>query len=375
MNYMQKPVKLNGEMTVEDLKEKIAKEFKIIAGNQEVYFDNERIDLRPDVKLSSFGSFDELTLKHVNLPNWDSFMKIKKDAEQGKKQKLIKDAVKLAIQQLEAFKNNEFFLCYPKLAEMASEFNQKFAHFLDTDIEYLECAVQFYFKDLHPNCTISFEQKTKGASIGTICLVNDGKMLLAKYFVKSHYNLHRSSAVHHAEVDLRELFIYKLLEFIRVGPKVHFVGNTHKSKYGLFIATEAVKDFKEKSNLKLEHKPDFDTQLQLLRHIFNLNDLISNTSNYGADGDGNLMIIDFKVSSHSRGLKTFLNSNKSKYSDFRRILDGWNISHAVKMADSKIGNEKQLIKEKELSYKSTRDYQLYLQQVEENIQSIVSKIF
>lgn len=61
----------------------------------------------------------------------------------------------------------------------------------------------------------------------------------AKYYIKSRYNMHKSSAKYHNGVDLRELFVYKLLENLRVGPPVHFILNTHDSKFGLFIATEA----------------------------------------------------------------------------------------------------------------------------------------
>lgn len=38
--------------------------------------------------------------------------------------------------------------------------------------------------------------------------------------------------------DLRELFVYRLLELIKVGPLVHFIPNTHYSCFGLYIATK-----------------------------------------------------------------------------------------------------------------------------------------
>lgn len=39
------------------------------------------------------------------------------------------------------------------------------------------------------------------------------------------------------QITLNEMFIYKVLELLNVGPKVHFVFNEH-AKYGVFIATE-----------------------------------------------------------------------------------------------------------------------------------------
>lgn len=41
-----------------------------------------------------------------------------------------------------------------------------------------------------------------------------------------------------ADVDLREIFVYKLLEEINIGPIVHFIPNIHNTKFGLCIATE-----------------------------------------------------------------------------------------------------------------------------------------
>lgn len=61
--------------------------------------------------------------------------------------------------------------------------------------------------------------------------------MLAKYHVKCHSGT-SSRTSDHSKVDLRELFAYKLLEIIKVGPPVHFVRNVHKSTYGMYIATQ-----------------------------------------------------------------------------------------------------------------------------------------
>lgn len=150
---------------------------------------------------------------------------------------------------------------------------------MDTDAEYLQCAVRVHIKHLFPTAIeISFEQKAKGVSIGAICSVKEDEKLLGQYYIKSHYNLHKSSVKYHAEVDLWELFIYKLLANIQVGPTVYFIRN--------------INGFMEKSNPNFKRKPEFDLKLELLKHIFELGDLTSNSNNYGADEDENLMIVD-----------------------------------------------------------------------------------
>lgn len=67
-----------------------------------------------------------------------------------------------------------------------------------------------------------------------ICTVLENGIELGKYHLKTHSAITRD-ATGEAKVDLRELFVYKLLELIEVGPEVHFFGNTHGSVYGVYI--------------------------------------------------------------------------------------------------------------------------------------------
>lgn len=57
------------------------------------------------------------------------------------------------------------------------------------------------------------------------------------YHVKIHSRV-SSRRWGDADIDLREIFVYKLLEEIKIGPIAHFIPNIHNSKYGLYIATE-----------------------------------------------------------------------------------------------------------------------------------------
>lgn len=58
-----------------------------------------------------------------------------------------------------------------------------------------------------------------------------------RYHVKTHWRV-SSRTSEGAPIDLRELFVYKLLERMKFGPKVYFIPNVHKSRFGLYIATE-----------------------------------------------------------------------------------------------------------------------------------------
>ena len=118
-------------------------------------------------------------------------------------------------------------------------------------------AAKRYFRDelqniaRHPVVDVIFEAKPLGVQIGTKALVKfgDGYPMMT-FYVKGHqnYTAMSSSQIPSSQrksIDLKELFVYKILELTGVGPKVHFI--THQSgidrafdKNALFIATQDV---------------------------------------------------------------------------------------------------------------------------------------
>lgn len=69
-----------------------------------------------------------------------------------------------------------------------------------------------------------------------MCEVHRSGELFAKFYIKNHLGIGKSDK--HSFVDLRELYIYKVLEHIKVGPTVYFIPNEHYSKHGIYIATQ-----------------------------------------------------------------------------------------------------------------------------------------
>ncbi|KAK8866532.1 hypothetical protein M9Y10_009496 [Tritrichomonas musculus] len=116
---------------------------------------------------------------------------------------------------------------------------------------------------------VSFENKTKGISPGTIAILPDSR----RCFIKSHknyplvksylsslitsitYSTCDSFTIPHdfaksiREIDLKELFAYKVLEKVGFGPKTGFIinGPLHS---GLYIYTNEIKNFLEVKKLK-----------------------------------------------------------------------------------------------------------------------------
>ena len=118
-------------------------------------------------------------------------------------------------------------------------------------------AARRYFRDElriiaeHPVVDVTFEAKPMGKQIGTKALVKfgDGYPMMTLY-VKGHQNYTAMSSSQipssqRKDIDLKELFVYKVLELTGIGPKVHFI--THQrgldrafDKNALFIATQDV---------------------------------------------------------------------------------------------------------------------------------------
>lgn len=57
-----------------------------------------------------------------------------------------------------------------------------------------------------------------------------------RYHLKTHSRVPIHSSAN-ATIDLRELYVYRLLERINIGPKAYFISNIHTSQFGLYIAT------------------------------------------------------------------------------------------------------------------------------------------
>lgn len=101
--------------------------------------------------------------KHTFLPNFDIFLNHYEAAKKTKNEITIKTNVKEAAEQLKKLREVKFFISYPNLTPL--NFDQEFAHFLDTESEYLHCAVHCYFTVLFPDANISFEEKTIGTTV------------------------------------------------------------------------------------------------------------------------------------------------------------------------------------------------------------------
>jgi len=145
----------------------------------------------------------------------------------------------------ENFKSNSF-----NNEKISKEYNFKFSSKKDGKINY----------------SLKISNKPKGAQFGALCTVSDGSTYKS-FYVKTYYgypakaNLNSEVAMNasisfkfssnlikysyhepeYSQVDFKELFVYKVLELIDLGPKIHFMINPYL-KDGVFLVTENLND-------------------------------------------------------------------------------------------------------------------------------------
>ena len=108
----------------------------------------------------------------------------------------------------------------------------KISTFHATRLEFL--AENFFTKHF-PGCSVRFSSKVGGVQQGIQAHVTSGNAKVLKYHIKSHSGGRLASNSSAPKcVDPRELFIYKVLEYLGVGCEAFFF---HRSFEEIFIAT------------------------------------------------------------------------------------------------------------------------------------------
>ena len=207
-------------------------------------------------------------------------------------------------------------------------------------LDRLKNIVGNFFESKFPNSTITTSDKMNGDQLGEVVKVTEPNGESTRYFVKTHSagkKAEKSSAA--KKVNPKELFVYKVLEYLGVGPKTYFTGRSDTDIYIITkdVAAEGTFDIFEtlrKSDagkrreiwgrledidttqetinyLEIEQSLQGDdasqnylkqvTTIDLLSRLMNLSDLLNNSDNYGflisdkQDSKVSLKIIDFRV--------------------------------------------------------------------------------
>ncbi|KAI6188360.1 hypothetical protein M3Y98_00346400 [Aphelenchoides besseyi] len=368
----------NDQATLRELRLQISKDFNIDQKDQMLFLENgtKIAGFTPDDTLHAIGlqHKSKLIVKHSGLPSWKAFL-ANYDLALNRKDDV--EAVDMALDHLRPLVKAKFLVTYPAYDETYRQFKAHFSHRMDQTFKYIEIAVQGYFsKVLNDNAecpTLQFKCEKKapeesGIQGGLICNVLRGEVLLRTYYVKEHTGLQ-----HCRKADLRELFLYKLFELIRVGPKVHFIPNAHYSGLALYIGTEQVPGFRRADAEGLEISEEMWAQRDFLRRVLFVKDLHS--KNYGIDCDGKLSIVGFQINNnfdptalqkYLDGYKGWKGNKELRIRVAKDCINSWKFPEVFDEADAGIAKQKELFQNHSISYLPSRSLVEYLIRIKNN---------
>ena len=236
-----------------------------------------------------------------------------------------------------------FFEKYPLLLKDYFKTSKILFRLINSQEKPIENAAKIYFEKLFAENNIkiqkiNFSSKPGGIQLGRKMLIeyskeNPQEIRKITYFIKTHQFGSKSGQCSTRPIDPKEIFVYKMLEYIGLGPKAHFFFNL-LSQGGLYIATQdagyskssekqKAKQFKTYELLKkeLQNPPTQEvmkclTQADIISRIFSLRDVTINDTNFGlvqTHEKNKCKIVDFRIETQ----------NSYEYIDiFKGYLDG-----------------------------------------------------
>jgi hypothetical protein len=242
-----------------------------------------------------------------NRWKWNEFVEIGNNIHKMRGQVRILE-VKRAFVYAKQLIDNEFLVNLPiKDQQLYGKLLRKIADYSDENTEVIQAAVKDHFLFQHVKAgldeslfDITFSPKISGIQTGFICDVNNGTQTV-RYYIKTHqYGPTEDNVKSIKPPDTKELFVYKLLQHIGMGPEAQFIIPFHGTKKTIYIATMDC-------HLVLLSKLTKDTasnnallQLDLISRILCISDCATNSSNCGQVGE-KAVIIDFLIEKRSLG--------------------------------------------------------------------------
>ena len=243
-----------------------------------------------------------------NRWKWNEFVEIGNTIHKKIGKAYKTHLVKYALSLSDLLLDNGFIPKLPiKDQQLYKTLLPKIAEYLDGNAEVIQAAVREHFLAQHCKSgldeslfDISFAPKKSGIQTGFICDVSNGTQT-ARYYIKTHqHGPTEDNAKSMQHPDTKELFVYKLLHYIGIGPHVHFIIPSHGAKRTIYIATKDCHLVLLSSLTKDTANNTALLQLDLISRILCLRDCTTNSSNCGQVGE-KAMIVDFRIEKQSWG--------------------------------------------------------------------------
>ncbi|KAJ3000899.1 hypothetical protein HDV02_002362 [Globomyces sp. JEL0801] len=251
--------------------------------------------------------FSHFSFPYNNRNKWNKFLEIGNSINKVTGKELKPRLAKYALRMSDQLIDNDFILNLPTNERQLYEtLLPKITEYLDGNTEIIQAAVKDHFLIQHCKAgldeslfDITFSPKKSGIQTGFTCDVNNGVQSV-RYYIKTHqYGPTEDNVKSIKPPDTKELFVYKLLNHIGIGPQAHFIIPFHGIKT-IYIATKDCHLVLLSNLTKDTANNNALLQLDLISRILCLHDCATNSSNCGQVGD-TAMIVDFRIEKQSWG--------------------------------------------------------------------------
>jgi len=415
-SYNRVQIGLQDQATVDQLKDDVHSTFNIEAKYQQIFHNDRRIDLEfGTLEETGIKHKDTLILKHSDVQWWPQYHDCVENAITSKDNR-IENAKESARLHEQLMKSNLFHV-YPSFNEFRMKRHHQAVAWLDGDLNMIGEAAKDHFLVQHglkggaPETGFEYRYEPRPKSMGgtrkgiVVYAKLHGEEYPTKYSVKCHHFGTTDNTPKGSFPDIREIFCYKLLELIKVGPAVQFIlpnpliGN----RTSTYICTKWRDDFIPLSKLNEEDTSvEALVQLCLLRTVLCISDL--HKLNCGQwEEEKTAAIVDFMpgINRIHKNIKNQLFNGEyligwkephynlvMEFCEERRLeitkkwLQHWDLLKRIDEADKEIKREKDRMKERNIGFKDvnrmaddntvTDDLDDYIYTVRENVKSLIS---
>lgn len=245
-----------------------------------------------------------------------------------------------------------------------------------------------YFRKIYNNHKFDFFKKTKGIQIGKIVKITDLSNDETKiYYVKTHQNGSNHKNYEENILDIKEIYIYKLLYNLDIGSEVHWF-KSKEFKKTIYIATRGL----DNNCLDIENEI---IKIDIITRILILNDVMCNKTNVLQDNNKKAYIIDFRIQKiinvknpylYDEIYHSFLNHENDDYhEEFNKIMSHDNNQNKIKILKIVINKIKDFNDIIENTYKEIQndiiikeynntDLLMYIENIKSNYENLNIKI-
>lgn len=332
-----------------------------------------------------------------NRWKWNEFVEIGNIIHKMRGQVRILEAIR-ALGFAKQLLKNDFILNLPiKDQKLYKSLLPKIAEYLDGNAEVIQDAVTKHFLIQHCKAgldeslfNISFASKKSGIQTGFICDLSNGTETV-RYYIKTHqYGPTEDNVKSIQPPDTKELFVYKILHHIGIGPQAHFIIPSHGTKKTIYIATKDCHLVLLSNLTKDTANNNALIQLDLISRILCLRDCTTNSSNCGQVGE-KAMIVDFRIEKQSWGyakadilakfyegnsefhysglMETAVKTPNAVKSDImKKSLQEWNLLESIERAELDID---ELVKRCGGKMRFENDLQQYVQNLKATVAVLI----